>query len=143
MGLAEKYRVGVIEKRKRHFSPFPLESYDISRADIKITLKTKHFGNVCDTIFQRTRGDCLSLDPRKKWQEIYSPASHVTEVEMSLQMKYLVTEVIFKPLWKFWIIIFCVLFWNTNSFFYHKSIPYLQISKRERRRQWSQYAKFH
>lgn len=66
MGLAEKYQAGIVEKRKRHFSPFPLENYDISRTDIKITPKTKDFGNVCDTIFQKTRGKCLSLDPRKK-----------------------------------------------------------------------------
>lgn len=66
IGLAEKYQVGIIEKRKRRFSLFLLESYDTLRADTKINPKIKHFGNGCDTIFWRTRGDGLSLDPRKK-----------------------------------------------------------------------------
>lgn len=62
MGLAEKYQVGITEKRKRHLPPFPLESYDISEANIKI----KHVGNICDVISERTRGDDLRLDSRKK-----------------------------------------------------------------------------
>lgn len=51
IGLAKKYQVGIIEERKRCFSLFPLESYDILRADSKRTPKTKHFGNSCNTIF--------------------------------------------------------------------------------------------
>lgn len=59
MELAEKYQVGIIEKR-RDISPlFPLESYDISGADIKITLQIKYFGKICDVISGRTRGNSL------------------------------------------------------------------------------------
>ena len=61
----EKYQVGITEKRKKTFSPFPLESYDISGADINITPNTEHFCNICDVISGRTRGDGFRLDPSK------------------------------------------------------------------------------